>query len=57
MINGEVRRMRGTVTVISADNPASALLGGFKQSVSAFRFCRHCTGTEEDIQERVCYNS
>ena len=45
--------MRGTVTVVSADNPASALLGGFKQSASAFWFCRHCTATESDIQKKV----
>ena len=35
---------------LCADNPASASLGGFKPSVSAFRFCRHCMGTEDDIQ-------
>lgn len=44
---------RGTVTIVSADNPASALLGGFKQSASAFRYCRHCTGTSLDVQSKV----
>lgn len=38
---------------MSADNPASSLLGGFKQSASAFRFCSHCLGSEEDVQSKV----
>ncbi len=54
MVNGEVRHFRGSVSIVSADNPASAALGGFKQSASAFRFCRHCMGTEQDIQSQVC---
>lgn len=57
ILNGEVRHIRGTVTIVSADNPASALLGGFKQSASAFRYCRHCTGTDEEIQKKVGINS
>jgi hypothetical protein len=53
VVNGVVRNFKGTVTVVSADNPASSALGGFKQSPSAFRFCRHCTGTEGDIQSKA----
>ena len=41
------------MSIVSADNPASSSLGGFKESVSAFRYCRHCTGTEDDIQTKV----
>ena len=52
-VKGETLNFRGTVTIVSADNPASALLGGFKQSASAFRYCRHCTGTSLDIQSKV----
>ena len=36
-------------------NPASASLGGFKESASAFRFCRHCLGSASDIQTKVCF--
>ena len=55
LLSSRVRRyFRGTVTIVSADNPASASLGGFKQSPSAFRFCRHCMGSEDDIQSKVC---
>lgn len=48
--------LRGTVSIVSADNPASSLLGGFKQSGSAFRPCRHCMGTDTDIQTKVLIN-
>ena len=41
------------MSIVSADNPASSSLGGFKESASAFRYCRHCTGTEDDIQTKV----
>lgn len=54
MIDGNIYDFRGTVSVVSADNPASAALGGFKQSASAFRFCRHCFGCE-DVQSKVMY--
>ncbi len=53
VLNGSIHKFRGTVSVISADNPASACLGGFKQSASAFRYCRHCMGTDQDIQSKV----
>lgn len=52
IINGEVSHFRGTVSIVSADNPASTSLGGFKKTAAAFRFCRHCTGTE-DVQSMV----
>ena len=50
MIDGNIYDFRGTVSVVSADNPASAALGGFKQNASAFRFCLHCFGCE-DVQQ------
>lgn len=53
-INGEMCNFQGTITVVSADNPASAYMGGFKQSATAFRFCRHCMGTKEEIESQVC---
>ena len=56
IVNGVERYFRGTITIVSADNPASTLLGGFKQSASAFRFCRFCNGTTADIQSKVCKN-
>lgn len=52
-IDGVQRNFHGAVTIVSADNPANSLLSGFKQSASAFRLCRHCMGTEADIQSKV----
>lgn len=43
----------GTVTLVSADNPASSSLGGFKESCSAYKPCRQCTGNNEEIREKV----
>ena len=37
--------------IVCADNPASTLLGGFKQSASAFRCCRHCMGSEINMHK------
>lgn len=45
----------GTITTISADNPASCALGGFKESTSAYRLCRQCMATREDAAKKV-YN-
>lgn len=46
---------RGTIAAISADNPASCNLGGFKESSSAYRPCRQCMGTKEECQEEVSF--
>lgn len=39
---------------MSADNPASNLLGGFKETGSAFRPCRQCLTTHDELQTMVC---
>ena len=36
VVNGELRVMFGALTVVSADNLGSLLLGGFKESCSAY---------------------
>lgn len=53
LVDGKTLHFRGTVSVVSADNPASAALGGLKESASAFRYCRHCLGSDADIQTKV----
>ena len=53
IIYGRTCHFCGTVTIVSADNPASAALGGFKESASTSRFCRHCLGTDTEIQTKV----
>lgn len=44
----------GTLALVSADNPASNDMGGFKKSSSALRHCRQCLGTQSETREEVC---
>ena len=54
---GSLRNYRGTLALVSADNPASCALGGFKESSSAYRHCRQCMGTKEEMKiEAYCSN-
>ena len=46
---------RGTLTVVSADNLASQLIGGYKALNSAFRKCRYCMATDEQIKARLAH--
>lgn len=46
----------GTIVAVSADNPASSSLGGFKEGSTAYRFCRHCLTTREEIKSKVKKN-
>ena len=43
----------GTIAVISADDPASNSLGGFKESVAAYRFCQQCKANSEETKAMV----
>lgn len=45
--------MFGTIAAISADNLGSLALGGFKESSSAYRLCRHCMATREESKSKV----
>ena len=36
----------GTIGVVSAENPESDLLGGFKESAAAIKLCCQCKTTE-----------
>lgn len=42
--------LKGTLLTFLADTLASQLLGGFKNSVSAFRMCRTCMATSSTFQ-------
>ena len=39
----------GTIAAVSADNPASSALGGFKEGSQAYRFCHQCYITLDKI--------
>ena len=47
--------LKGTVSVASADNPASQLLGSFKDGSAAFRKCRQCMTTSDTMCAKVCW--
>ena len=53
LIDGQSRTIFGTIATISADNPASCALGGFKESTSAYRMCKQCMATRTDAAEKV----
>ena len=56
MICGNRRVVYSTLAVVSADNLGSLILGGFKESCSAIKMCRHCMATKENTQTKVCNN-
>ena len=43
----------GALALVSADNPASSAIGGFKEGSSALRPCRQCLGSKLDTQQKV----
>lgn len=47
------RKFYGTIAVISADNLAANLLGGFKEGATAHRGCRQCMATPADLKTKV----
>ena len=52
-VNGILHTFYGTISIISADNPASCALGGFKEGSRAHRFCRHCLIIIDQLREMV----
>jgi len=54
VIHGVQKTIQGALAVISADNLGSLALGGFKESCSAFKMCRHCMTSKAESQTKVC---
>jgi len=52
-IDNQTVHLRGTLTVVSADNIASNLIAGYKSLTLAFRKCRTCMATATDMQTKV----
>ena len=46
----------GTIATVCGDNPGSAAVAGFKESSSAFRCCRQCLATKEQMTTKVSEN-
>lgn len=53
IIDGQDMALRGTVTLVSADNLAAQAIGGYKALHSAFRKCRYCMAVDADMQVKV----
>ena len=53
IVEGKIHYLQGTLTIASADNPASNLMGGYKSLTSAFRKCRTCMAVATDMQTKV----
>ena len=53
VIDGRHEVHFGSLTIVSADNPASCALGGFKETTAAHRMCRQCLSTHEEFSEKV----
>ena len=53
IMNKDPTVVYGTLVVVSADNLGSLALGGFKESCSAIKMCRHCMASKEDSQTKV----
>ena len=47
-------QFHGALALISADNPASNGLGGFKEGFTAHRHCRQCKGKAVKVAQEVC---
>ena len=52
-VKGVPQVFYGTIAVVSADNPASNCLGGFKESTSAHHYCRQCMASSEEARLQV----
>ena len=57
IVDGRHMTLRGTVTLVSADNLAAQAIGGYKALHSAFRKCRNCMAVDADMQIKVCMKS
>lgn len=51
-IKDETRNFKGSLLFCGCDTPAAALLGGFKQSVSAYRLCRTCMVMNKEWKDK-----
>ena len=55
MFNKGCSVMYGTVAATSADNLGNCALGGFKEGSTAFRGCRQCMATVDEMKTQVCH--
>ena len=51
VLDGQRRRIRGDLIFSVCDTPGAAFLGGFKDSSFAFKSCRMCTMTVQEMKQ------
>jgi len=54
VVRGVCHKLYGALVIVSADNLGSLALGGFKESCSALKMCRHCMATKDESKTKVC---
>ena len=52
IVEEERKQLRGTLTVVSADNPAAQVVGGYKQLHSAVQKCCDCLAID-NMQRKI----
>jgi len=52
-IDGQDNIFRGSIGPFASDNLGAHCIGGFIEGFNAFRVCRVCMGTNNDIQTKV----
>ena len=52
-VDGIPTDIHGALAAVSADNLGSLALGGFKESCTAYRCCRHCMATLDMARSKV----
>lgn len=48
---GGVRNVKGDLIAVLCDTPAAAMMGGFKESVAAYKLCRMCHANKDSYKE------
>jgi len=51
-VRGETKNFKSSLLFCACDTPAAALLGGFKESTSAYRLCRTCMVTTKEWKDK-----
>ena len=51
VVGGERKKIRGDLIFAVCDTPAAAFLSGFKESSFAFKSCRMCNMTGQEMKQ------
>ncbi len=54
-MDGKFKVIHGALCVVSADNLGSLAVGGFKESCTSYRCCRHCMAVQDTARSKVSH--